>query len=356
VGMADLLCRSNLPPREREIAGIVRTSGETLERLLSDILDLARIESGGVRIETSAFDLGRTVRDVAALSRMRAEEKGVRLSCRIAPGLERMVEGDATRLRQILANLLSNAVKFTEAGSVMLSVEGCDGAVRFEVADTGVGFEPADKERLFKRFEQADGSITRRFGGSGLGLAICRQLAALMGGELDCDSIPGVGSTFRVDLPLRFVEAEAGEAAPAPAAAGLEQRLRILVADDHATNRKVIDLILSSVGAETVCVEDGAQAVEAVRAERFDVVLMDMQMPVLDGLSAVRRIRAGEDARGERTPILMLTANTLPEHVRAAFEAGADGHLAKPVTAQRLLAAIEAALDGGEAETAAAAG
>ena len=359
VGMADLLCRSGLPPREREFAEIIRSSGQTLERLLSDILDLARVESGGVTLEQTAFHLGEAVRGVAALSRLRAEEKGLELKLSIDPMLDGHVEGDPTRIRQILTNLLSNAIKFTESGSVEVSATAPrEGFMRLAVRDSGVGFDAAAKARVFRRFEQADGSITRRFGGTGLGLAICRQLAELMGGELDCVSAPGEGSTFWADLPLKLAEAPQTAPADEPNAADFEGVLRVLVADDHATNRKVVDLILSGAGAETTCVEDGAQAVEAFRAGVFDLVLMDMQMPVLDGLSAVRAIRTWEAEQGRSpTLILMLTANTLPEHVAAGAEAGADGHIAKPITAGRLLAAVDDALsglgDGGAAETAA---
>ena len=348
VGMADLLCRSGLPPREREFAEIIRSSGQTLERLLSDILDLARVESGGVTLEQTTFDLGEAVRGAVALSRLRAEEKGLELKLAIDPMLDGHVEGDPTRTRQILTNLLSNAIKFTEAGSVEVSATAPrEGFMRLAVRDSGVGFDAAAKARVFRRFEQADGSITRRFGGTGLGLAICRQLAELMGGELDCVSAPGEGSTFWADLPLKLAAAPQAVAADEPDAADFEGVLRVLVADDHATNRKVVDLILSGAGAETTCVEDGAQAVEAFRAGAFDLVLMDMQMPVLDGLSAVRAIRAWEAEQGRPpTLILMLTANTLPEHVAAGGEAGADGHIAKPITAGRLLAAVDDALSG----------
>ncbi|HYC98747.1 hybrid sensor histidine kinase/response regulator [Brevundimonas sp.] len=348
VGMADLLCRAKLPPREHEIAGIIRASGETLERLLSDILDLARVESGGITLERTAFHLGDAIRNTAALSRLKAEEKGLDLRLAIDPALDRQIEGDPTRIRQILTNLLSNAIKFTETGVVEVGASIVrEGVMRLSVRDSGAGFDAADKARLFRRFEQADGSITRRFGGSGLGLAICQQLAHLMGGDLDCTSAPGEGSMFWADLPLTLAEAALAAPGGDPKPAEFDGTLRVLVADDHATNRKVVDLILTGAGADTTCVEDGAQALEAFHAEVFDLVLMDMQMPVLDGLSAVRAIRAWEAAHGRPpTLVMMLTANTMPEHVAAGIEAGADGHIPKPITASRLLAAVEEALSG----------
>nr|WP_168048049.1 ATP-binding protein [Brevundimonas alba] len=349
VGMADLLCRGPLPDKAREIAEIIRSSGQTLERLLSDIIDLARVESGAIALEHTTFHLGDAIRSTVALSRLKAEEKGLRLDLTIDPGLDGPVAGDPTRTRQILTNLLSNAVKFTDAGGVEVRAEVVrESLFSLSVRDSGVGFDATDRARVFRRFEQADGSITRRYGGSGLGLAICQQLTELMGGHIDCTSEPGQGSTFRVELPLVRVETPASAPVEADLPEVFEGALRVLVADDHATNRKVVDLILTGAGAITTCVEDGAEAVKAFRTGDFDLVLMDMQMPVLDGLSAVRAIREWEAAAGRvPTLMMMLTANTLPEHVAAAGDAGADGHIAKPITAGRLLAAVEDALSAG---------
>ncbi|MBU2292476.1 MAG: response regulator [Alphaproteobacteria bacterium] len=345
IAVADLLCRRDLRPDERDLAELIRSSGETLERLLSDILDLTKIESGGMVIEDVIFHLGDLVRSVVGLARLKADEKGLRLTVAIDPQVDRLIRSDPTRLKQILTNLVSNAVKFTTVGAIKVRVWGDGGrAIRLEVEDTGVGFDSSQKDRLFRRFEQADGSITRQYGGSGLGLPICLQLAALMAGALDCKSTPGQGSTFWVDLPVGLTE----DAAPTTGETLMplpEEALRILVADDHPTNRTVVELILKGFGAHTRCVENGLEAVEAFCRGDFDLVLMDMQMPVMDGLSAVRAIRAWEQAHGQSAvPLLMLTANTLPEHVAAAREAGADGHLGKPITVDRLTAAISGAL------------
>lgn len=345
IAVADLLCRRDLTPEDRRLAELIRSSGQTLERLLSDILDLAKIESGALQVERVAFHLGDLARSAAELARLKAEEKGLRLDVSVAPAVDRHVWGDPTRLRQVLANLISNAVKFTPGGAIEVRVSALpDGRVRLEVQDSGVGFDPAQKDRLFRRFEQADGSITRQYGGSGLGLAICAQLAVLMGGRLDCRSTPGEGSTFWVDLPADPAAID-GPAAEQPVAPFEEEGLRVLVADDHPTNRLVVELMLKSLGGRTTCVENGLEAVEAMRAGRFDLVLMDMQMPVMDGLTATRAIRAWEAAENRPpAPLLMLTANTLPEHVSAALKAGADGHLAKPITVDRLVDAITSAL------------
>lgn len=352
VAMADALSRSDLGPREREMVEIVRSSSGTLERLLSDILDTAKIESGQITIEPAPFHLADVVRETAALWRSKAEAKGVALEIDIPPEAERLVYGDAVRIRQILTNLVSNSLKFTAAGEVRLSVEEvADHRVRFTVADTGVGFEPEQKARIFGRFHQADGSITRRFGGTGLGLAISRDLAELMGGVLDCESQPGVGSRFWFETPLPPAEvAGAGESPGsdiAPDAVGL----RILLADDHPANRKVIEVLLSGTDAELVCVADGQEALDAFRDGVFDLVLMDMQMPVMDGLTATAGIRAIEAGRGRaRTPVLMLTANAMPDHIEAGRQAGSDGHLAKPVTMATLFAGISQVLAVAEPE------
>ena len=352
VAGADILARSELTPRARELVDIIQTSGKSLERLLSEVLDLVRIEAGQVTIETGVFHLGDLARSVAALCALHAGEKGVALETRIAPAADIAVTGDGARVRQVLTNLVSNAVKFTDQGQVLVEVDfGADGRTRVSVHDTGVGFDPAEKARIFGRFQQADTSFTRRFGGTGLGLAISRELVELMGGTLSCDSRPGVGSTFWFDLPLAAVAGPAANAAiddePAEPPRGVP---RILVADDHPTNRKIVELMLAEV-AEIFTAENGREAVDTFKVAQPDLILMDMQMPVMDGLDAVREIRRLEAAAGQsRIPIVMLTANARPEHVRASQEAGADLHLEKPITSATLLAAIQRAFESVETE------
>jgi signal transduction histidine kinase/AmiR/NasT family two-component response regulator len=358
VAVADMLAIAGLPERERKMAEIIRSSGQSLERLLSDVLDLARVEAGQLTVEAAPFNAAEVVRAVAELCRLRADEKGLSLIAEVDPALERWFVGDVVRLRQILTNFTSNAVKFTANGRVTIRGEAAeDGRLRFTVIDTGVGFTAEVKARLFARFQQADGSITRRFGGSGLGLAISRQLASLMGGAVDCESVEGVGSRFWFEAA--FEEAAApGEGVDADDATIAEGRsLRVLVADDHATNQLVVRMMLEQFGIEAVVVDDGAQAVDALRTGAFDAVLMDMQMPIMDGLEATRRIRAEEAKTGRpRTPVLMLSANALPEHRLAGEQAGADAHVTKPVTVAALMGALNAALEPGEvqAEVAAA--
>ncbi len=342
VGVADLLAAAGLPAREHRMAEIIRDSGKTLERLLSDVLDLAKVEAGQLEMETAPFHAGDLVRAVAELSLPRAEAKDLILQVEVAPELEHYFLGDAVRVRQIITNLTSNAVKFTEQGQVTIGAAMTEaGLLRFQVTDSGVGFDASQKDRVFGRFQQADGSITRRFGGTGLGLSICRQLAALMGGTLDCDSTPGQGSSFWFEARFAPTDEVSGDLDNPAEALAQGGGFRVLVADDHPTNLMVARLILEQIGADIATATDGAQALEAAARERFDVVLMDMQMPVMDGLEATRRIREAEELSGRpRTPILMLSANAGPEHLRAGALAGADGHVAKPITAASLTAAL----------------
>ena len=347
IGVAQALARTDLDEQQREMLDLIHSSSRTLQTLLSDILDLARVESGRLELGDEPFDLTRTAEEAAQLYAAAARDKGLQFFVEVAPEARIWAHGDAVRLKQILTNLVSNAVKFTASGFVSLTVDAGPQGLRFVVQDTGIGFDAETRDRLFSRFEQADGDITRRFGGSGLGLAISRELAAMMGGGLGCESEPGGGAAFILTLPLRPAEAPA---APTPTIVASEdsvfaenaRRLRILVADDHPTNRRVVELILDQQAVDLVSVEDGAQAVEACRAAAFDLVLMDMQMPVMDGLTATREIRLHEVAMGmPRTPVVMLTANALPEHVAAGIEAGADRHLAKPFSVEALLAMVQ---------------
>ena len=353
VGVADVLARTELDASQRDMVHTLQSSAVTLERLLTDVIDLARVESGRLEIRPEPFNLADATRAVVTLYETGAAEKGVSLVLDAAPQADTTVMGDAERLKQILANLVSNAVKFTERGEVRLTVAAGGGdRWRCAVCDTGIGFDAEVKARIFGRFEQADGSVTRRYGGSGLGLAISRQLADLMGAEIDCDSTPGEGSVFGLTIELPACAAAAVEPEAAPAAAA--GRLRILLADDHPTNRKVVELMLGTADVELTQVENGEQAVAAFCDGDFDLVLMDMQMPVMDGLSATRAIRAHEQANGlVLTPVIMLTANALPEHVEASRAAGAERHLTKPIGAAALLGAIVEAAETAERRKAA---
>ena len=361
IGVAQALSGTPMNERQQEMLELIRSSGATLQHLLSDILDLARVESGRMELRSEPFDLAKAVNEAAQLYAAQAEEKGLRFFVEAPEDTRVWIDGDVVRLKQILTNLVSNAVKFTTQGLVSLSISrgvGAEGepVFRFMVSDTGVGFDAAARARLFSRFEQADGTITRRFGGTGLGLAICRELAGMMGGDLDCESEPDGGSTFILTVPLNEVAAPMRETAPVEVSSAQPDRpLRVLLADDHPTNRKVVELVLSQIEVELVVTEDGAEALAAFRDRAFDVVLMDMQMPVMDGLTATREIRLHEAAMGApRTPVVMLTANALPEHMAAAREAGADHHLSKPFGAEALIELVTTLANGPELEEAAA--
>ncbi len=344
IGVAQALAKTPLSAQQEEMLELIHSSGQTLQVLLSDILDLARVESGRLELSSDTFHLGRAVREAAQLYETSAEAKGLQFFVEITPEADGWIVGDVVRIKQILTNLVSNAVKFTGTGFVSLTAAlGPDRAgartLRFSVEDTGIGFDSETRDRLFSRFEQADGAITRRFGGSGLGLAISRQLAEMMGGDLDCESEPGGGSAFILTIPFNAAEAPATAPDIVPdMPEGEQATIRVLLADDHPVNRKVVEMILGQANVELTSVENGAEAVQACRDGDFDIILMDMQMPVMDGLTATREIRLNEAAMGlARTPIVMLTANALAEHIASAEAAGADRHLAKPFDAADLL-------------------
>ena len=347
LGLAEVLDRTELDVRQRDLLKTIIDSAATLDGILGDLLDFSRLEAGRLTIAETDFDLGVLIEEAASPHRSAAEAKGLSFELVLDETARRRVVGDPVRLRQILTNLLSNAVKFTSQGRVGLSVAKAARGDRyyFEVRDSGIGFEPDQAERLFSRFEQADGSITRRFGGTGLGLSISRQLAELMGGQVSAAGKPGRGAVFTLMLPLSV--AREAPAAPTPAIDRSGRAPKVLVVDDNETNRKVAELILAAIGAEVVCVEDGQAAIDAVESNAFDVVLMDLQMPVMDGLTATRAIRAREAVAGSpRLPIIVLSANVMREHIDASNAAGADDHIGKPVRAETLIAAVLQAVDG----------
>jgi CheY-like chemotaxis protein len=281
---------------------------------------------------------------------VRADDQGLVFSVDFAPGAEGAFLGDATRLKQIVTNLTSNAVKFTPSGFVAVFVRvdgaespGQDGDLHVEVRDSGVGFDMDQSPFLFERFAQADNSMSRRYGGAGLGLSICKGLAELMGGDISARSHPGQGSVFRLRVPVRRLNVVA-EAPPAAGdgLAAAERRLRILLAEDHPMNQKVVGLLLEPFGVDLVVAHDGAEAIRLFEDESFDLILMDMQMPVTDGLAATLAIRRIEAAEGRAPiPIAMMTANTSDDHRAQAAAAGADGFISKPVTSESLLTGID---------------
>jgi hypothetical protein len=357
LGMLSLLQSTPLTQTQAMQLRTARESGEHLLAILNDVLDISRLESGRLELDAQDIDLYRLVRDTESLMRVQAHTKGLELRIDLATQVPRWVHADAKRLKQILYNLLGNAVKFCDQGRVSLMVELPPGsntaapgmvAVRFSVIDTGPGMDEATQARLFQRFSQGDATITRRYGGTGLGLEISRNLARLMGGDIHVRSTVGQGSCFTVDLPLPVVEAPAAaspEPMPQPENAAGEPlalaeppqtsaepvpRLRILVVDDHPVNRILMEALLEQLGHEVRLSENGAEAVEQAGREPFDLILMDIHMPVMDGLAAARTIRELPAPAGQ-VPIIALTADAFSESRDRVREAGMNDFLAKPV-------------------------
>jgi signal transduction histidine kinase/ActR/RegA family two-component response regulator len=356
LAMAEVMDMDDLKPAQRERLAVIRESGGLLLAVLNDVLDLSKIEAGRLEIQDRPFDIAQLAQSIRESYGHQAREKGLAFEVAVAPEAHGLWRGDADRLRQILGNLISNALKFTLEGAVAVRFASAeDGSgLRIDVADTGIGIAPEILPRLFDKFVQADSSTTRRFGGSGLGLAICRELAALMGGSIKVQSREGRGSTFTVLVALPREETltevhyidddEAPVVARAPARTA-KAALRVLAADDNPTNQKVIEAVLAPLGAEVTMVPDGKACVEAWKATKFDIILMDIHMPVMDGIEAARAIRALEAQEGRtRTPIVAVTANALAHQVEDYLAAGMEGHVAKPVEVTKLYGAIEDAI------------
>jgi len=349
LGMAQAMAGDGLSDVQRERLGVIRQSGEDLLAILNDLLDLAKIEAGKLELEEVEFDLGEVVRGAHSTFTALANKKGLSFALDIDESAQGRYRGDPTRLRQVLYNLASNALKFTEQGEIRVTAVRDGDVLCLEVADTGIGIPEDRLALLFERFIQADASTTRRFGGTGLGLAICGQLVELMGGVVKAESTVGKGSSFKVRLPLpRVGEAQSGPA-DEPAAVSLDDghlELRVLAAEDNSVNRLVLKTLLHQIGIEPVVVENGAEAVAAWGRERWDVILMDVQMPVMDGITATRAIRERETAEGlPRTPIIALTANAMAHQAAEYRAAGMDGHVAKPIQVRNLVEALQAVID-----------
>ncbi len=346
LAMAEVMDRGDLSETQRERLDVVRQSGEQLLAVLNDVLDLSKIEAGKLELADQDFDLERVAQAMREAFSALATEKGLGFVVEVAPSARGAWRGDCDRLRQILANLISNAVKFTARGQVTARFEGADaGGLRLTVTDTGIGIPQEKILTLFEKFTQADSSTTRQYGGTGLGLAICRELAQLMGGQISVLSEEGQGSTFIVELPFQRA-ATAPEAEAEPAATDVQARsVRVLAAEDNVVNQKVLKAIVEPMDVDLSLVGDGRAAVDAWRGGDFDVILMDIQMPVMDGIAAARAIRAAEQTeRRRRTPILALTANALVHQVEEYLAAGMDGHVAKPIEISKLYDAMNRVL------------
>jgi signal transduction histidine kinase/CheY-like chemotaxis protein len=348
IGMTDLLIDSPLSDEQREYAETLRASADSLLVLINDILDLSKAESGRLELEEISFRPRSLLRDVLNLLLEGARKKGLYLELEVAPDVPVWLVGDAHRLRQMITNLAANAVKFTERGKVLVRAAtrpGEDGALvlRIEVVDTGIGLEPQQAEQLFQPFVQADSSTSRRFGGTGLGLAIVRSLAQHMRGQVGVTSAPGVGSTFWFEAQVRRGEGPSATP-PMPMDSPLRPeelaKLKLLVVEDNAVNRKVVTRMLDTMQVQYTVAVNGEEAVRKVAEEAFDAVLMDCQMPVMDGYEATRQIRAREATQGGRVAIYGLSANAMPSDRDYALEIGMDLYLTKPLKKLDLLLAL----------------
>ncbi len=343
MGMTDLALRRAEDPKQRSFLEKVRKASDHLLVVINDILDLSRIEAGRLSLEHIAFRLGRTFDSIREMQAYRAQAKGLQLIFDVGQTLQaRSLLGDPSRLEQLLLNLVGNAIKFTEAGRVCIRARlteetASDLLIRFEIEDTGIGIAQGDIPRLFNAFEQADGSTTRKYGGSGLGLAICKHLVSLMGGEIGVMSEQGRGSLFWFTARFGKQAADVPDIEPSSAEARLRQNhagARVLLAEDEPVNQEVARILLEEVGLRVETVEDGELAVEKLRADHYDLVLMDMQMPRLDGLTATRQIRA--EGLGNGVPIVAMTANAFDDDRQRCLEAGMNDHLGKPVNPDKL--------------------
>ena len=353
IGMSGLLLSSKLDDEQREFASIIQTSSEALLTIINDILDFSKIEAGRMELELAPFDVRECVDGAVALIRTLASTKGLSVTADIDPATPAAVIGDVNRLRQILLNLLNNAVKFTETGLVQLAVTASEPQadrsleLHFSVRDTGIGLSEEQRGRLFQSFSQADATISRRYGGTGLGLAISKRLAEAMGGTVWAESDgPGSGSTFHVTITTRVASAPLPSPASivsGPTALDPEHAsrhpLRILLVEDNIVNQKLALRLLASMGYQADLATNGLEAIEAVEREPYDLVLMDVQMPEMDGLEATRRIV--EEIPIERRPwIVAMTANAMDGDREACLEAGMNGYISKPIRVDELVAAV----------------
>ncbi len=359
IGMTELALDTELTSEQREYLGLVKASADSLLKLINDILDFSKIEAGKIEIESVEFPFQQSLEETMKSLAFRVHQKGVELTWRVGSGIPKYLKGDVGRLRQILVNLVGNAVKFTERGEIEVSVEvesesDAEVLLHFQVRDTGIGIPKAKQQMIFDAFTQVDSSTTRTYGGTGLGLAITSQLVKLMGGSIWVESEPGRGSIFHFTSRFEFTSAvpraigsgnpEAMRSHPVGAALPTtSQGMKILLAEDNAVNRKLVTTLLQRSGHRVVATENGQQALDMLATQNFDLVLMDVQMPVLDGLDATRAIRTKEQSSGAHLPIIALTAHAMKGDRERCLAAGADEYVTKPIRTADLLDAINRA-------------
>ncbi len=353
IGMSEVLLGTELNAEQREYLLVVQSSAESLLTIINEILDFSRIEAGRLDLEETPFRLRDIVANAASSFALAAGRKGLELTCAVSSSVPNVVAGDPVRLRQVLGNLIDNALKFTEHGEVTVQVEmsGMDGdeaAIRFAVCDTGIGIAPEKQQHIFEAFAQADASTTRRYGGTGLGLAICHRLVGMMGGEISLESEPGRGSRFDFTIPMRVCPAGPESTtlprftpAPSPQLPG---KGRILLAEDNPVNQTLAVRLLEKQGYSVQVAGNGCEALRAFESEPFDLILMDVQMPDMDGLEATSKIRQLESTTGQHVPILAMTAYAMKGDQERCLIAGMDAYLAKPIRPQELYTLVSVLL------------
>jgi signal transduction histidine kinase/ActR/RegA family two-component response regulator len=347
IGMTSILLERRLGAEDRDCIETIRNSGETLLTIVDDVLDFSKIEADRLELECAAFELPKAIAETLQMVQEAATRKSIRLVSRMDAALPKVVLGDIVRLRQILLNLLSNAIKFTPAGTVELNVKlsgysGSEYELRFAIADQGIGISKEEQAKLFQPFTQADASTARRFGGTGLGLSICRRLAEMMGGDIHVESEAGNGSCFWFTIKVlpACESALSEDTVVAQSLANGKKNARVLLVEDNGINQKVALLMLQTLGYDAELASNGREAMNAVTSRHYDLVLMDCQMPEIDGFEATRQIRS-RVAFGAKIPIIAMTANAFAEDREACLASGMDDYLAKPVRLAELSAKLE---------------
>jgi CheY-like chemotaxis protein len=349
IGMIELVAQGSLEAEQRRFLEMARASATSLLALLDDMLDVSRIEAGQLALRPAGFDLRRCVDEAVQAAAVRWDCTRVELRCHVEPDVPEMIWGDADRLRQILNNLLSNAFKFTERGSITVDVRRLSDSddhvvLGFAVSDTGPGIPPAAREAIFAKFTQVDDSISRRHGGAGLGLAICRQLVEMMEGRIWVECGESGGSTFRFTVRFPPMDPAASRVDTSSEEPTVAQSLTVLLVEDHPINQALASALLERQGHRVLVAANGREALELAETNRFDLVLMDVQMPDMDGIQATARIREMEEAEARHTPIVALTAHAMKGDRDRFLAAGMDGYIAKPIRADTFFSTIHEAI------------